>query len=101
MAEPARRGRLSGLTIGRSAPTGVHDGTENPTLIEAPELAVIGEDEPGAGGTVLLLQKRAHDASRNICGKCRFSSVCSAQLRDLLLELNQVVLPRVRPLPPT
>jgi putative iron-dependent peroxidase len=43
--------------------TGFIDGTENPTLVEAPELAVIGEGEAGAGGTVLLLQKWAHDAS--------------------------------------
>jgi putative iron-dependent peroxidase len=43
--------------------TGFIDGTENPTLIEAPELAVIGAEEPGAGATVLLLQKWAHDAS--------------------------------------
>jgi porphyrinogen peroxidase len=42
--------------------TGFIDGTENPTLIEAPELAVIGEDAPGAGGTVLLLQKWVHDS---------------------------------------
>jgi putative iron-dependent peroxidase len=42
--------------------TGFIDGTENPTLIDAPELAVIGEGEAGAGGTVLLLQKWAHDA---------------------------------------
>jgi porphyrinogen peroxidase len=43
--------------------TGFIDGTENPTLIEAPELAVIGDGEAGAGGTVLLLQKWAHDAT--------------------------------------
>ena len=43
--------------------TGFIDGTENPTLIEAPELAVIGENEAGEGGTVLLLQKWAHDAA--------------------------------------
>jgi putative iron-dependent peroxidase len=42
--------------------TGFIDGSENPTLLEAPELAVI-EEEPGAGGTVLLLQKWAHDSS--------------------------------------
>jgi putative iron-dependent peroxidase len=42
--------------------TGFIDGTENPTLIEAPQNAVIGEDEPGAGGTILLLQKWVHDA---------------------------------------
>ena len=43
--------------------TGFIDGTENPTLIEAPGLAVIGEGRAGAGGTVLLLQKWAHDAT--------------------------------------
>ena len=43
--------------------TGFIDGSENPTLIDAPEIAVIGEERPGAGGTVLLLQKWAHDAN--------------------------------------
>jgi putative iron-dependent peroxidase len=42
--------------------TGFVDGTENPTLIEAPELVLVPEGQPGAGGTILLLQKWAHDA---------------------------------------
>ncbi len=42
--------------------TGFIDGTENPTLIDAPELALIAEGNPGAGGTILLLQKWVHDA---------------------------------------
>jgi len=42
--------------------TGFIDGTENPTLIEAPGLVVIPDGEPGAGGTILLLQKWPHDA---------------------------------------
>jgi putative iron-dependent peroxidase len=42
--------------------TGFIDGTENPTLIDAPELVLIPAGEPGAGGTILLLQKWAHDA---------------------------------------
>jgi len=40
--------------------TGFIDGTENPSLIEAPEVALIPAG-PAAGGTVLLLQKWAHD----------------------------------------
>ena len=36
--------------------TGFIDGTENPTLIDAPEVAVLPEGTPGAGGTILLLQ---------------------------------------------
>ena len=43
--------------------TGFIDGTENPTLIEAPEFALIPEGSAGAGGTVLLLQKWVHDVT--------------------------------------
>src|SRR5262245_27434262 len=43
--------------------TGFIDGTENPTLIEAPEFVLVPDGEPGSGGTVLLLQKWAHDAT--------------------------------------
>ena len=43
--------------------TGFIDGNENPTLIDAPELAVIPEGRPGAGGTILLLQRWSHDAT--------------------------------------
>ena len=41
--------------------TGFIDGTENPSLAEAPEVALVAEGEPGAGGSVLLLQRWAHD----------------------------------------
>jgi putative iron-dependent peroxidase len=41
--------------------TGFIDGSENPTLIEAPGLVLVPNGRPGAGGTVLLLQKWAHD----------------------------------------
>ena len=43
--------------------TGFIDGSENPTLVEAPEVAIIPEGSPGAGGTILLLQKWVHDAA--------------------------------------
>jgi porphyrinogen peroxidase len=43
--------------------TGFIDGSENPSLIDAPEFAVIPDGGPGAGGTILLLQKWLHDAS--------------------------------------
>jgi putative iron-dependent peroxidase len=42
--------------------TGFIDGTENPTLIDAPDIALIPEGSVGAGGTILLLQKWAHDS---------------------------------------
>jgi porphyrinogen peroxidase len=44
--------------------TGFIDGTKNPSLLEAPEVLVIPEGKPGAGGTILLLQKWQHDATR-------------------------------------
>jgi putative iron-dependent peroxidase len=43
--------------------TGFIDGSENPTLIEVPEIAAIPAGTPGAGGTILLLQKWRHDAT--------------------------------------
>jgi putative iron-dependent peroxidase len=43
--------------------TGFIDGTENPTLVDAPELVLVPEGSPGAGGTILLLQKWPHQAS--------------------------------------
>jgi putative iron-dependent peroxidase len=41
--------------------TGFIDGTENPTLVEATTVALIPDGEPGAGGSVLLLQQWQHD----------------------------------------
>jgi putative iron-dependent peroxidase len=40
--------------------TGFVDGSENPTLLDAPTDALIPEGQPGAGGSVLLLQKWEH-----------------------------------------
>src|SRR5262249_22979825 len=42
--------------------TGFIDGTENPTLIDAPDVALIPPASAGAAGTVLLLQRWPHDA---------------------------------------
>jgi len=43
--------------------TGFIDGSENPTLIDAPEVALIADGQPGAGGAILLLQKWSHDVT--------------------------------------
>jgi putative iron-dependent peroxidase len=42
--------------------TGFIDGTENPTLVDATEVALIPPGEPGDGGSILLLQQWEHDA---------------------------------------
>ncbi len=41
--------------------TGFVDGTENPSLARAAEVALIAAGEPGGGGSVALLQRWAHD----------------------------------------
>jgi porphyrinogen peroxidase len=40
--------------------TGFVDGSENPTLLDAPSAALLPEGVPGAAGSVLLLQKWKH-----------------------------------------
>jgi porphyrinogen peroxidase len=44
--------------------TGFIDGTENPTLVEATDAAIVESGLPGEGGSVLLLQQWEHDADR-------------------------------------
>jgi len=43
--------------------TGFIDGSENPTLMDAPADALLADGVAGAGGSVLLLQKWKHDVS--------------------------------------
>jgi porphyrinogen peroxidase len=43
--------------------TGFIDGTENPPLSEAPEVALIPDGSPGAGGSVVLVQQWLHNAA--------------------------------------
>jgi porphyrinogen peroxidase len=40
--------------------TGFIDGTENPSLADAPEIALVPDGQPGAAGSVLLFQKWLH-----------------------------------------
>jgi len=42
--------------------TGFIDGTENPSLTVAPEVALVPDGVPGAGGSVVLIQQWVHDA---------------------------------------
>ena len=43
--------------------TGFIDGSENPSLSEAPEVALIPPGEPGGSGSIVLIQKWFHDAA--------------------------------------
>src|SRR5215467_8466599 len=44
--------------------TGFIDGSENPPVMDASSVAVIPEGRPGAGGSVLLLQKWIHETAK-------------------------------------
>jgi putative iron-dependent peroxidase len=43
--------------------TGFIDGTENPTLVEAPSVALVPAGSPGEGSSILLLQQWEHIAA--------------------------------------
>jgi putative iron-dependent peroxidase len=65
--------------------TGFIDGSENPTLLDAPDAALLPEGVPGAAGTVLLLQKWKHkvrewealpvDQQERIMGRTKLDSI--------------------------
>jgi len=44
--------------------TGFIDGTANPTLLEAPEAALIPDGAPGAGGSHVMVMRWIHDLTR-------------------------------------
>ena len=44
--------------------TGFIDGSENPSLIDAPEVALIPQGNLGAAASILLLQKWPHDTAK-------------------------------------
>lgn len=62
--------------------TGFEDGTENPSLHVAPDIALVPDGEPGAAGSVLLFQKWEHR---------------SAQWRALPVERQEAVIGRTKP----
>lgn len=65
--------------------TGFIDGSENPTLLDAPVAALLPEGVPGAAGSVLLLQKWKHravewealpiDQQERIMGRTKLDSI--------------------------
>ncbi len=68
--------------------TGFIDGSENPTLVDAPEVVLIPEGEPGAGGTILLLQKWAHDTPQWEALSTRDQELVIGRMKLDSVELN-------------
>jgi putative iron-dependent peroxidase len=65
--------------------TGFIDGTENPSLLEAPAAALVPAGEPGAGSSVVLVQMWEHDGDgweslpvhtqENVMGRTKADSI--------------------------
>jgi putative iron-dependent peroxidase len=64
---------------------GFTDGSENPTLLDAPDAALLPEGIPGAAGSILLLQKWKHktaerealpiDQQERVMGRSKLDSI--------------------------
>ena len=65
--------------------TGFQDGTENPPLDEAPDVALVADGKPGAGGSVVLFQVWKHNKNafdelpiakqEAVIGRTKFDSI--------------------------
>ncbi|HVH23110.1 MAG TPA: peroxidase [Pseudonocardia sp.] len=73
--------------------TGFIDGTENPSLLAAPEVALVPVGRPGAGSSVLLVQLWEHEAEPwEALSMSRQEKVIGRTKLDSI-ELNEAVMP--------
>ena len=71
--------------------TGFIDGTENPSLLEAPEVALIPPQSPGAGGSIVLIQKWLHDAAAFEALPVAAQEKVIGRTKDTSVELDEEV----------
>ncbi len=71
--------------------TGFIDGTENPSLSEAPDVAVIPPESPGAGGSIVLVQKWTHDATAFDVLPLEVQEKIMGRTKDTSIELDEEV----------
>ncbi|MEO8971575.1 MAG: Dyp-type peroxidase [Ktedonobacteraceae bacterium] len=71
--------------------TGFIDGTENPSLSEAPEVAVIPPESTGAGGSIVLVQKWMHDAAAFDVLPVEVQEKIMGRTKDTSIELDEEV----------
>ena len=72
--------------------TGFEDGTENPSLLEAPDVALVPEREPGGGGSVLLFQLWRHDNRFHALRQDEQEAVIG-RTKDESIELDEDTMP--------
>lgn len=68
--------------------TGFIDGTENPSLARAAEVALVPPDAPGTGGSVLLLQRWAHDVEAWEALAASAQEAAMGRTKDASIELD-------------
>lgn len=71
--------------------TGFIDGTENPSLSVAPEVALIPPQTPGEGGSILLVQKWLHDAAAFDALPVEAQEKIIGRTKDTSVELDEEV----------
>jgi porphyrinogen peroxidase len=71
--------------------TGFIDGSENPGLSEAPEVTLIPDGQPGAGGSVVLVQKWMHDAAAFDALTVEEQEKVMGRTKDASVELDEEV----------
>ncbi len=71
--------------------TGFIDGTENPSLSEAPDVAVIPPESLGAGGSIVLVQKWMHDATAFDVLPVEVQEKIMGRTKDASIELDEEV----------
>ena len=71
--------------------TGFIDGTENPRLSQAPEVALIPQQSPGAGGSIVLVQKWIHDAAAFDALPVEEQEKIMGRTKDTSVELDEEV----------
>ncbi len=71
--------------------TGFIDGTENPSLSEAPEVALISSPSPGAGGSIVLVQQWMHDAAAFDVLPVETQEKIMGRTKDASIELDEDV----------
>ena len=69
--------------------TGFIDGTENPSLSEAPEVALIAPPAPGGGGSIVLVQKWTHDATAFDALPVEVQEKIMGRTKDKSVELDE------------
>jgi len=71
--------------------TGFIDGTENPSLSEAPEVALIASPSPGVGGSIVLVQQWMHDAAAFDVLPVETQEKIMGRTKDASIELDEDV----------